>query len=112
MAAMSYEHHFVKNNKNAKVNARWDAAARCFTMYVSIQKQAGDAVSWGPTYRFAYDNIGDALYYFESIGIALPQDIVKSLLRDRIEDERHHREIARSTPVTPLRVTASGVAFD
>ncbi len=109
---MNYEHHFVKNKKNAKVNACWDTDARCFTMQVAIQKKAGDETTWGPSYRFSYDNIGDALYYFESIGIGLPQSIIKSLLRDRIEGERHHREIARSTPVTPLRVTAAGVSFD
>ncbi|MFH1983382.1 MAG: hypothetical protein ABIL58_16175 [Pseudomonadota bacterium] len=109
---MDYNHRFVKNNKNGKITACWDTASRCFAIQVVIQKIPGEDASWGQPYRFAYENIGDVLYYFESIGIKLPQHIIQSLLRDRLEDERQHREIARNTPVTTLRVTAAGVAFD
>lgn len=109
---MPYEHRFVKNNKNGKLSAMWDPDSRCYAMQVAIQKQIGGEITWGQPYRFAYDNIGDILYYFESIGIGLPQHIIKALLRDRMENERQHREVARNTPVTPLRVTATGVSFD
>ena len=109
---MGYEHRFVKNNKTGKVDACWNPASRCYEMYVTIKKQAGDDALWGPSYRFTYDNIGDIHYYLDSIGIALPQDLIQALLKDRITDERQHREVARSTPITTLRVTASGITFD